>query len=185
MSNKVVKIILIVMLALGVSAANVGSADASSIVMWGKTELKLGQIGKVTILVDTVLVELEDDGSLTTVRAIKKGEEYRVYTFKNHPNGTLYGVGGGNYIQDSNNLKYETPSKSKMELLKYLIANPTTVKTPVVTTKEKATAVKTPAVQTGFKNCTELRKVYPNGVSSSHPAYLSKFDRDKDGWGCE
>lgn len=39
--------------------------------------------------------------------------------------------------------------------------------------------------QTGFKNCTELRKVYPNGVSSSHPAYLPKFDRDKDGWGCE
>jgi len=39
--------------------------------------------------------------------------------------------------------------------------------------------------QTGFKNCTELRKVYPAGVSSSHPAYLPKFDRDKDNWGCE
>lgn len=185
MSNKFIKVILVVMLAVGVSTTNVSSADASSIVMWGKTELKLGQIGKVTILADTVLVELNGDGSLTTVRTIKKGEEYRVYTFKIHPDGTLYGVGGGNFIQDSNKVKYETPSKSKMELLKYLIANPTPVKTPVVTTKEKATTVKTPTVQTGFKNCTELRKVYPNGVSSSHPAYLSKFDRDKDGWGCE
>jgi competence protein ComEC len=38
---------------------------------------------------------------------------------------------------------------------------------------------------TTFKNCTELRKVYPDGVSSSHPAYASKHDRDKDGWACE
>jgi micrococcal nuclease len=36
-----------------------------------------------------------------------------------------------------------------------------------------------------FKNCTELRKVYPNGVSSDHPAYEPKHDRDKDGWACE
>ncbi|MFX3672851.1 MAG: S-layer homology domain-containing protein [Paenisporosarcina sp.] len=43
----------------------------------------------------------------------------------------------------------------------------------------------TPPVQTNFANCTELRKVYPNGVSSSHPAYASKHDRDKDGWACE
>lgn len=36
-----------------------------------------------------------------------------------------------------------------------------------------------------FKNCTELRKVYPDGVSKDHPAYQSKIDRDKDGWACE
>ncbi|MBU8877970.1 thermonuclease family protein [Bacillus sp. FJAT-29790] len=36
-----------------------------------------------------------------------------------------------------------------------------------------------------YKNCTELRKVYPNGVPSDHPAYESKHDRDKDGWACE
>lgn len=36
-----------------------------------------------------------------------------------------------------------------------------------------------------FKNCTELRKVYPNGVPKGHPAYQSKMDRDKDGWACE
>ncbi|WP_338452580.1 S-layer homology domain-containing protein [Niallia oryzisoli] len=42
-----------------------------------------------------------------------------------------------------------------------------------------------PPVQTGFANCTELRVVYPDGVSSSHPAYQSKMDRDNDGWACE
>ena len=36
-----------------------------------------------------------------------------------------------------------------------------------------------------FKNCTEMRKKYPNGVASDHPAYASKHDRDKDGYACE
>ncbi|MCC5804351.1 thermonuclease family protein [Rossellomorea vietnamensis] len=36
-----------------------------------------------------------------------------------------------------------------------------------------------------YQNCTELRKVYPDGVASDHPAYASKHDRDKDGWACE
>jgi micrococcal nuclease len=46
----------------------------------------------------------------------------------------------------------------------------------------------TPASSGGneyFANCTELRKVYPNGVPSSHPAYQPKMDRDKDGYACE
>ncbi|MBB4826221.1 beta-lactamase superfamily II metal-dependent hydrolase [Sporosarcina luteola] len=42
-----------------------------------------------------------------------------------------------------------------------------------------------PIKQTSFKNCTELRKVYPKGVGKSHPAYQAKMDRDKDGWACE
>lgn len=85
-------------------------------VMWGKTELKLGQIGKVTILSNTNLVKMESNGSLTTVRTLKKGEEYRVYSF-NSNHGGLYGVGGGSYIQKSTKVKYETPSKSKLALL--------------------------------------------------------------------
>ncbi|MCM3764722.1 thermonuclease family protein [Neobacillus niacini] len=36
-----------------------------------------------------------------------------------------------------------------------------------------------------FQNCTELRKVYPNGVPSTHPAYQAKMDRDKDNYACE
>lgn len=36
-----------------------------------------------------------------------------------------------------------------------------------------------------YKNCTELRVDYPNGVPADHPAYQPKMDRDKDGWACE
>lgn len=36
-----------------------------------------------------------------------------------------------------------------------------------------------------FKNCTELRKVYPDGVPKGHPAYQEKMDRDDDGHACE
>jgi micrococcal nuclease len=42
-----------------------------------------------------------------------------------------------------------------------------------------------PNEQESFKNCTELRKVHPNGVPSTHPAYASRHDRDKDDWACE
>ncbi|WP_409295985.1 excalibur calcium-binding domain-containing protein [Peribacillus sp. SCS-26] len=46
----------------------------------------------------------------------------------------------------------------------------------------------TPAPASGseyYQNCTELRKVYPNGVPAGHPAYASKHDRDKDNYACE
>lgn len=36
-----------------------------------------------------------------------------------------------------------------------------------------------------YSNCTALRKVYPNGVPSTHPAYNGKLDRDKDNFACE
>ena len=51
------------------------------------------------------------------------------------------------------------------------------------------TTTTTPAPSTGgteyYQNCTELRKVYPEGVPSGHPAYASKHDRDKDNYACE
>lgn len=55
-------------------------------------------------------------------------------------------------------------------------------------------AKSTPAVQNitpdssgnhSFNNCTELKEVYPGGVSSEHEAYQPKMDRDKDNWACE
>ncbi len=47
------------------------------------------------------------------------------------------------------------------------------------------TSTTTVSTTENFANCTELRKVYPNGVDSSHPAYQSKMDRDKDNFACE
>jgi hypothetical protein len=40
-------------------------------------------------------------------------------------------------------------------------------------------------VTESFQNCTELRKVYPNGVPAGHPAYAPKHDRYKDNYACE
>ncbi|MEK4083755.1 hypothetical protein [Psychrobacillus sp. FSL K6-1415] len=116
MVSKLFKMVLLVVLAFSLNTFNPITSEAATKVMWGKTELKLGQIGKVTILSDTNLVKIESNGSLTTVRPLKKGEEYRVYSYKSN-HGGLYGVGGGSYIQKSTQIKYETPSKSKLTSL--------------------------------------------------------------------
>lgn len=47
------------------------------------------------------------------------------------------------------------------------------------------TASSTGSSTESYQNCTELRKVYPSGVPSTHPAYDSKHDRDKDNYACE
>ncbi|MDI2588027.1 hypothetical protein OR571_13110 [Psychrobacillus sp. NEAU-3TGS] len=116
MCSKFIKSALVAIFALTVFTFQVNTAEAASKVMWGKTELKIGQIGKVTVLASTNLVKLNANGSLTTVRTLKKGEEYRVYSYKSN-NGGLYGVGGGSYVQQTTKVKYETPSKSKLALL--------------------------------------------------------------------
>ncbi|RSD28582.1 thermonuclease family protein [Mesobacillus subterraneus] len=64
----------------------------------------------------------------------------------------------------------------------------TTTSKPAASTSQPAPSTSAPASsgQTeNFANCTELRKVYPNGVPSTHPAYQSKMDRDKDNFACE
>ncbi|PFA62902.1 nuclease [Bacillus sp. AFS015802] len=53
--------------------------------------------------------------------------------------------------------------------------------TGTASTEEPAAAQE----QEYYQNCTELRKVYPDGVPSDHPAYARKHDRDKDDWACE
>ena len=114
---KISKRILSVLLILGFFIAVPTDSLAATKVMWGKTELKLGQIGKVTILADTPLVKIETNGSLSTVRMLKKGDEYRVYSYKGQHSG-LYGVGGGSFVQKNTvKVKYETPSKAKLALV--------------------------------------------------------------------
>ena len=107
---------VVIIIFIGLSN-NLNNAEATSKVMWGKTELKLGQIGKVTIKSSTALFKMEKDNSLVKARDLKVGEEFRVYSYKNN-NGGLYGVGGGNFIKKSPNTMYETPSKSKIASLK-------------------------------------------------------------------
>jgi hypothetical protein len=82
-------------------------------VWWGKVKLVKGQIGKVTVLKDTYLWKMDAKGKLTSVRKLKKGEELRVYSYKNG----MYGVGGGYYVKKDSAVKYETPSKTKLKQL--------------------------------------------------------------------
>lgn len=117
MLAKIAKVSLLVLLSVGLLLAVPINTNAATKVMWGKTELKIGQIGKVTILEDTALVKIESNGSLKTVRMLKKGDEYRVYSYKGQ-NGGLYGVGGGSFVaKNTVKVKYETPSKAKLALV--------------------------------------------------------------------
>lgn len=169
---------------LGLISFSPTKSDAAVKVMWGKTELKMGQIGRITILKQTELVKLESNGSLSIVRTLKKGEEFRVYNNKSQ-HGGLYGVGGGNYVKKDDRVKYETPSKSKMAQLEEAINNPAPVVTAPTTPKVAAGLEVVKGAPSVFKNCTALKEYYPNGVMKGHPAYASKHDRDKDGWACE
>ena len=89
--------------------------DSSSKVMWGKTELKAGQIGKVTLSAD--MATFNADGT-SRKEVLPAGGEYRVYTFVSDNHGGAYGLGGGLFVDMNGALKYETPSKSKLALLK-------------------------------------------------------------------
>ena len=90
---------------------------ASAKVMWGKTELKKGQIGKITVTKPINLWERDANNKLTFERVLKPGEEYRVYRYDNL-HGGQYGLGGGMYITKMpTHIKYETPSKAKLALL--------------------------------------------------------------------
>lgn len=138
MIKGLVKFLIVATLLISAVGFQVQSASAkTNKVMWGKTELKLGQIGKVTVNSRTVLYKLEKDNSLTAVRDLQKGEEFRVYSYKNMEGG-LYGVGNSNFIYKSPVVKYETPSKTKLALLS---GNPyvNPVKVPNPTTPKPAT----------------------------------------------
>lgn len=182
MKLKIMKLVMLIGLTIGIM--NPIGAEAATKVMWGKTELKVGQIGKVTILDKTDLVKLESDGSLTVVRVLNKGEEFRVYSYKSQ-HGGLYGVGGGSYVKNSKIAKYETPSKSKLAQLEDAINNPAPIVTVPTTPKVEEGLEVVKGAPSTFKNCTALKQYYPNGVMKGHPAYASKHDRDKDNWACE
>lgn len=97
----------------------VGGVSNADKIMWGKTELKPGQIGKITILKRINLWQdsPHESGRLQMVRVLNPGEEYRVYRFR-EDHGGQYNVGGGHWITKMDGfIKYETPSKAMLEKL--------------------------------------------------------------------
>lgn len=86
-------------------------------IMWGKTELRPGQIGKITILQPINLWTDDEKGDLKEVRILNETEEYRVYDYRDKHGGQYY-VGAGMWVTKiPTHIKYETPSKAMLEKL--------------------------------------------------------------------
>lgn len=86
-------------------------------VMWGKTELKPGQKGKITVLKDINVWEDSPDkeGEIIHTRTLKQGGEYRVYNYREEHGGQYY-LGAGEWVTKmQTHIKYETPSKAMLE----------------------------------------------------------------------
>lgn len=89
-------------------------------VRWGVAELKNNQIGRLTMLENTPLLK-DTDGKFHVARTLKKGEQYRIYGYKEINGKGYYAVGGGHFVEMNPKLaKYETPAKNKMRLVKIL-----------------------------------------------------------------
>lgn len=75
------------------------TSDASAKVMWGKTELKKGQIGKVTILSNVNAAKINGN-TLKQDKRLKKGDEYRIYSYRVLGDSSYYGLGGGLFVKN-------------------------------------------------------------------------------------
>jgi N-acetylmuramoyl-L-alanine amidase len=88
-------------------------AAESDPVMWDGSELKKGQIGRITILKKINLWKRVGD-KLELARLLKPGEVYRVYGYDDQYGGQ-YNVGAGYYVTNMEGyIRYETPSKAKL-----------------------------------------------------------------------
>lgn len=88
-------------------------------VMWGKTEVKPAQIGRLTIKKSTQLMK-DNNGTLVVSRTLNPGEQYRIYGYRAE-HGGQYDVGGGYYVtKDEQKALYETPSKARLRLAEIL-----------------------------------------------------------------
>jgi 5'-nucleotidase / UDP-sugar diphosphatase len=85
-------------------------------VYWDGAILKKGQIGRITIEKPIVLWK-RNGSKLEYTHVLKPGSVYRVYGYDNMHFGQ-YNVGGGYWITKMNGyIKYETPSKHKLDLV--------------------------------------------------------------------
>ncbi|OMF61560.1 hypothetical protein BK139_06900 [Paenibacillus sp. FSL R5-0490] len=82
-------------------------------IWWDGIELKSGQIGRLVIVKDTPLFKLNGEKRVIE-RTLKAGEFYRIYAFK----PGILSVGGGFFVERDTKVKYETPSKTKLNAVK-------------------------------------------------------------------
>ncbi|UAW07784.1 lysozyme [Psychrobacillus phage PVJ1] len=88
-------------------------------IMWGKTELKPGQKGKITVLKAINVWEdsPHESGKIIHTRTLEPGGEFRVYNYREDHGGQYY-LGAGEWVTKMpEHIKYETPSKAMLERL--------------------------------------------------------------------
>ena len=121
MGKKKVLAALIFVIAIFISIPPISSADAAERcegsrgtqpVWWDGAELKVGQIGRLTVLKDTPLYKLSGSTKVQQ-KILKAGGTYRIYAFK----PDMLSVGGGMYLNRDSKIKYETPSAAKKKAL--------------------------------------------------------------------
>ncbi|MGE6487468.1 YncE family protein [Paenisporosarcina sp. NPDC076898] len=105
-------------------------------VYWDGVELKKGQIGRLFIMKDTPLFSLKGDKQVFS-RMLKANENYRIYSFK----PGMLDVGGGYYVTRDSKIRYETPSKSKLQAKACVYGTSTTPATPTPTPTPELTEV--------------------------------------------
>ncbi|ANB60509.1 SLAP domain-containing protein [Anoxybacteroides amylolyticum] len=85
-------------------------------VLWGNLELKKGTIGKIIIVRNTTLYQWKQN-KMQAVRALKKGQQYRVYSTKTIEGALFYGVGSGLYVSKNANVQYVALSSQQFTAL--------------------------------------------------------------------
>lgn len=87
------------------------------VVYWDGSPMRVGQIGRLKILKPINLWKRNSRDQIKVIRILQPGEVYRVYGF-DEKHGGQYAVGGDCWVTKmEEHVKYETPSKAKMEAL--------------------------------------------------------------------
>lgn len=112
-------VLTLLLFALGLSSFSTGlhafaeencdSIGPETVIRWDLGELKVGQIGRLTVLKETQVYKLNGNTRVMT-KTLKPGEQYRIYAFR----PGMLNVGGGFYIDRDARVIYETPSPVKM-----------------------------------------------------------------------
>lgn len=97
----------------------VAGVSSTGKIMWGKTELKPGQKGKITVLKAINVWEdsPHESGKIIHTRTLEPGGEFRVYNYREEHGGQYY-LGAGEWVTKMpTHILYETPSKAMLEKL--------------------------------------------------------------------
>lgn len=127
--KKIILSVLLLVLAFTTFFVKTEAAMPTKI-MWDNMELKTGQIGRVTMLKSGFTISKYENGEFRPARVVKKGEVFRVYGIKVATYATHLDLGNnlwaypsshrsdGSNVYLQKTVNYETPSKSKLVLLK-------------------------------------------------------------------